>query len=503
MNIFNNYKKEFINFLNNKKFIVCLLIISFLSYGFMLTHFSIGVDDLALDRYVSGSYILSAGRWGTWLVYNILNINEYIPFWVDFITVVILFFTSIILCVFIKRITNNKLKDISYILFGIGFISFPVISCFMIYLPTKLTVVLSNLIMIIVLIVFYESYFSNFKITKKLYVILILMLAFAVSMYESCCQTYVVLSFILLFLYDKYNKKLDLKNIIKFLFKVFGILLFSIIVNYLINFVIYFILDKFELLETNYAFSRNIFDLYKEGNGWIEIILYKLGSFVVEYHYFTTVFLVVLILSFIYVLTDSYKNWLSFSLFVFIILSNYILIFVLSINIYRVCYSWILTFAFILLYFSDRIKSKYIVYIAFLLVLFNTKFMNQYFYNDYRTYQRDLLYSNQIITQIYDNVSDLDKPLLFISEDKFSKVISFENHYDTGVSIYNWGMTAFDEPGSEIIKYINHLGYDFELVDNYDDAYDEYMSLSDNDEEKMIIELDDFVVVKINDYVEQ
>lgn len=501
MKIFTNYKEDFIKFINNKKFMIPILIVFFLSYGFMLSHFSIGVDDLCLDRYVKGSYILSAGRWGTWLVYNILNINEYIPFWVDLVTLLMLIFTSVILCVFIKRITKNKLRDISYILFAIGFISFPIISCFMIYLPTKLTVVLSNLIMIIFLIIFYEFYFCNYKINRKVFIFLIFMLSFAISMYESCCQSFVVLSFIILFLYDKYNKKLDFKVIINFLIKVFGILLISILFNSLINSVIYFILDKFELLEINYAFTRNIFDLYKDGYMWIEIIIYKIGSFVTDYHYFTIVFLALIILSSIYVLTDSYKNMYSFVLYVFIMLSNYILIFILSINIYRVCYSWILTFAFILLYFSDRIKSKYIVCVAFLLVLFNTKFMNQYFYNDYRTYQRDLLYSNQIITHINDNVTDFDKPLLFVVVDNFDKAYDFENHYDSGMSVYKWGMNAFNEQATEIIKFINYLGYNFELVDNYDDAYNKYKSLSDEEKEKKIIELDDFIVVKINNYI--
>ena len=186
MKLFNNYKKDFIKFLSNKKLMSITILVMLLAYGFMLTHFSIGVDDLCLDRYVNGTYILSAGRWGTWLIYNLLNLNTYIPFWVDFVTLLLLLFTAILLCVFIKRITNNKLKDISYILFTCGFISFPIISCFMIYLPTKLTVVLSNLIMVIVLIILYESFFCSYKINKRKYLFICLILSFSIYMYESC-----------------------------------------------------------------------------------------------------------------------------------------------------------------------------------------------------------------------------------------------------------------------------------------------------------------------------
>ena len=45
--LFDEIKK----FMQNKIFIICLILTAILSFGFGITHISIGIDDLCFDRY--------------------------------------------------------------------------------------------------------------------------------------------------------------------------------------------------------------------------------------------------------------------------------------------------------------------------------------------------------------------------------------------------------------------------------------------------------------------
>ena len=127
-----NLKKEYKNvvksFLNNKVFIVAVILVTVLSFGFTITHPSVGMDDTAFDRYYQGKEMLSIGRWGSYLVYQILDITEFVPFWIDFIASFIIMVTAVLWCVFLKKNLGDKLSDTAYIIFATVFISFPVIN---------------------------------------------------------------------------------------------------------------------------------------------------------------------------------------------------------------------------------------------------------------------------------------------------------------------------------------------------------------------------------------
>ena len=92
------YKKSGKYFLNNKIFIVAIILITILSFGFTVTNSSVGMDDTAFDRYYQDKEMLAIGRWGSYLVYQILNITEFIPFWIDFLASSIIMLTAVMWC---------------------------------------------------------------------------------------------------------------------------------------------------------------------------------------------------------------------------------------------------------------------------------------------------------------------------------------------------------------------------------------------------------------------
>ena len=107
--ILKEYKEQIKYFIKNKKYMLTIMLVMLLSYGFTITHYSIGVDDLCFDRYVNSTYILSQKRWGTWGLYNIFRITEFTPFWLEAASAIIMVIIAITLCINIKPINKSIL----------------------------------------------------------------------------------------------------------------------------------------------------------------------------------------------------------------------------------------------------------------------------------------------------------------------------------------------------------------------------------------------------------
>ena len=116
--IVNEYKEQIRYFISNKKYCIPVIIVMILSYGFTITHYSIGLDDLCFNRYVKGTYILSAKRWGTWGLYNILGIEEFTPFWLDAVVAILMVVIVIVISAFIRKQYKDKIKIWGYTLFS-------------------------------------------------------------------------------------------------------------------------------------------------------------------------------------------------------------------------------------------------------------------------------------------------------------------------------------------------------------------------------------------------
>ena len=122
-----DYKKTIKYFCESKIFVIAIILVTILSFGFTITNSSVGMDDTAFDRYYDGKEMLAIGRWGAYVIYQILNITEFIPFWLDFIAASVIMFTSVLWCLFLKKNLKEKLQIGAYIIFASVFISFPII----------------------------------------------------------------------------------------------------------------------------------------------------------------------------------------------------------------------------------------------------------------------------------------------------------------------------------------------------------------------------------------
>ena len=63
-NILNDYKEQIKNFLSDRRYTITVIITLILSYGFAITHYSIGIDDLCFDRYVTRNIHIISKKMG-------------------------------------------------------------------------------------------------------------------------------------------------------------------------------------------------------------------------------------------------------------------------------------------------------------------------------------------------------------------------------------------------------------------------------------------------------
>ncbi len=503
-NIIEEYKKELKELISSKKYLFSIIIVSILAYGFAITHCSIGMDDTALDRYYGEFFsknMIAAGRWGSYFLYKLLNLTSFTPFWLDLLTVLIIVSTAILISSFIRR--NIRKNDIVLsLIFSCLYISYSLINEPFIFQASNLALFLGNLLTFAVLFAIYEIVYNHLKF--RYYLPLIVIFAFSISLYEACCQTFLVgLLMCIMIRIIKYKEK-D-KDVLKFFGIGISILIVSIFLNYTILYLLYFIGIKNEL-----SGGRTIY-WFKNGlETGINIIIGNIKFYIFsKTMYFPVLeFIIAGIIGLIISIMSSIKrkNIMIFNVYILMLFSNIALSILQCIAIlYRTCTSWgLMVAAIFTVSYYILSKKKYVKPIAIilitLLILWQTKDMNQWFYSDYVKSQRDLKQAYQIAEDIKKKANDLTKPIVFAGEpDQGFQLRPQIGAQSNGLSVIWWANFSFDDNSYELIKFINSLGYYFKRPT--DEQYERGRELAEDMEsypkENYIKEFEDIIVVKL------
>ena len=504
-NIIREYKEELKKLLSKKGYLFSIIIVCILAYGYAITHVSIGMDDTCLDRYYGSFFsenMASAGRWGSYILYKILGITNFTPFWLEFLTVLVIMSTCVLISCFIRK--NIKKQDVILsTIFSCIYISYPLINEPFIFQPSNLALFLSNLLTIACVIGIFEIIDNNLK--KKYYFFFIPILAISISMYESCCQTFLV-GLLACMIVRIILKKEQEKNLFKNFFTGIGVLVASILLNYVILKIFYAVGIPNQL-----SGGRSIYWFeYGISNG-ITVIAKNIWYYTVRnIRYFPVLEFIIsialgLILS-IY-LSIKNKNIYIFNIYILMIFANFALSILQCREVlYRANTSWGLMVAMVItLVFALFVNRKYLKTIAIisitLIILWQTKDMNQWFYSEYLKYQRDLKDAYQIADDITKKVESLKKPVVFCGiPNKEYQLNGQIGAQSNGLSVIWWGAKAFDDNAYELIKFINSLGYHFRKPTN--EQYQKGKQLSEQmpnyPKEGYIKEYEDIIVVHFN-----
>ena len=277
------------------------------------------MDDTAFDRYYSEKEMLAIGRWGAYVVYQILNITEFIPFWLDFVAASVIMLTAVMWCIFLKKNVDDKFSIGVYIIFAAVFISFPIINEIFIFENCNIAVMLGTLLASLGIMLFYENYNNTHK--KCICILSGVILTVAMSMYEACVQTMLVSICItaILMIYTDKNKKI--KDIFKYIICALGILGAAVILDEIIVKIINFAgvkpsdaaekeinWGKYGILESLQLIIVNIISAIKNIK-YYPVLIFDIVS---------VIGLAIGILQ-----SDKKKNWMILVIFIAMFLSNF------------------------------------------------------------------------------------------------------------------------------------------------------------------------------------
>lgn len=186
-------------FFRQKVYVFALIFTAVCSYGFAVTHHSIGIDDTAMVLYLEDGLEVVMGRWTMFLLNRIFHMAGFSPFMLEFIGVAFLALGVTLFNVFMRRIFGEGKNIAGYTIFACVFLSNPIISEVYIYYfhnGVDLGYVLSAL----ALLFFLNGMDSAGKKRVNWYVGSMLAIWAAVGCYESFLILYIVGILLLLFL---------------------------------------------------------------------------------------------------------------------------------------------------------------------------------------------------------------------------------------------------------------------------------------------------------------
>lgn len=534
--------KEEIEFFTKKiEYIIPLIITAILSFGFVITHYSVNIDTLSSERYFREGELLTQHRFGGVLLDKIFGVMEYNPFFVDCLAVIFLIMASIAFCILFKKISNNKVNIVAYTIFSCLFVSYPLINEIFSYTPMSFLICFSFFITAIVLNLLY-SYRKNNKIRNLVYAGLLMCLI--ISAYESSAPVLLCGFFIIEILdciYNNRNKKIReaITNLVIMIIPfVSALIIYSLVSN--------LILMLWNIMPGGSYPAKEI--MYKELGliggikNLIDTIFY---NYIVNAFLYLPITIMLISCVIMFILGIVYgikrKNVTIFLLF----LGSISTLFLLSIlqgssALYRTCqvFQIFSAFAFMILIQSliNLNKAKLIknicICLMFLVIFYQAKDLNKYFYLNYTRYEQEKIALTSMAEQLKLNYDIKNKPVVFIARyslsnyikercyiktdtlgarmanilvsvyDPNNKTYSEENEYiykpiDSNINSYlNWSAIAFNEVNTEMLKWLDILGYDYFKQGTQDmlkDAIKKILSKEVALERNSIYEFDDYI----------
>jgi len=488
------------------------IITSLLMYGFTLTHFSIGVDDESFYRFFFKGDFLAQGRWGGHVTKYIFNSYEFLPFWRDFIAVVLIVIGITLWGYLIQKKSNNYFNNSSVVVFSCVAISCPFFVDNFIFMMTTVEMGLVLCLTAISLNLFVESVEHNDFVKKGIPIVLITTLGLAFS--ELTVVYFLIGIFIMLFIsLFSSVKELKIKEITNTVVKGIIVIVLSLLLNSLIKFTLQMI---YGVIPSDYTLRQIVYDFGSLKGLYSSLqmsFLSILNSYLSGKHIGPWITFLLSIVFFIYSLYLSIRRRkITYVLLCLgCIMAAYSMYFItgnenlakrvfITNSIYN-AFLVSLLFVFLQKTFNLSIIKKLSVILVVILVFYQSKYVNQVFFVDYLRYQYDVEKMHRIAEEVTKVQNGRHKGLVFIGkpEDYNLKIGEVE-----GYSIFQWD--RFAGPQSEfksdrIFRFMNMHGYFFEEKDVFDrqSVIDQSRDMPSYPLEGFVKDEEDYIIVKIGE----
>lgn len=116
------------HFYTDKIYMLLLGLSAVCSYGFLITHHTVGIDDTPFAYYFEEGLAAIVGRWVLFLLNKVVHIAEFAPFLTDFAAVLILMAAVTVWCALFYSILGESVPKWGYRMFACLFLSCPLLS---------------------------------------------------------------------------------------------------------------------------------------------------------------------------------------------------------------------------------------------------------------------------------------------------------------------------------------------------------------------------------------
>lgn len=123
-----NWTEAFLKFWKSKLYMAALALTAAGSYGFLITHQTVGIDDTPYAYYFEEGLVAIVGRWVLFLLNKVLHISDFSPFLMDFAGVLILMAAATVWCTLLYSVLKDRLPMWGYVFFACFFIANPLLS---------------------------------------------------------------------------------------------------------------------------------------------------------------------------------------------------------------------------------------------------------------------------------------------------------------------------------------------------------------------------------------
>lgn len=505
------YLDTFKEFLNSRLYCGILVLVGVCTYGFLISHYAIGIDDTAIPLYFDEGLAPYMGRWTLYTLNKVIPLTKMSPFFVESISTVMLLFSVTAWCVLLKETCgkNVEFPIWVYAIYASIFITCPLISeVYVYYLHNGIC--LAYGLIAIALLALWEALHGEIN-RRKICALLIssVLLTIAMGCYETMLLVYIMAA-IMIFIFHRMR---DVKSagIIQWIVMGSIILIISLgMRSVIIRWLNY--INDFETAFIGLDSDQRISVL--SGMGRDEIVMnikyYFIKYFINAISYFPIRMLLCsyAVLGCIAVIFSVMKRdcWIIICTILLPIIPASMCLVEGNAIAYRAAQYVPVVITFTVFYVAVliwRIPWKaYLfrsVYAILLSVLIWTQIaeMNQWFMVDYMRYENE----KEILLQVAKDLQatcDVTKPIVFcgsvetpvaITEtselafsdprfpysrlmfDKFLPGMTGKQYCPQGYgyhfreTIFNntisWGIAAFDGTGTQVIQYLKMLGYSF------------------------------------------
>lgn len=534
-------KYDFLDYFhNNNWWWIAVVFTAVLSYGFTLTHYSVGVDDESIWGYINGG-LLAQGRFGaSHFLQLIFEAYEFLPFWFDFLGITILIIANILWSIFFIRMSLGKLNKNHTIIFSCIVISYPVIAHLFMFMGNAYSIGFTLLLTGTALLLF-SSWLCSDRTDNILnpwhhfykVIATVIILAISIGVLEWAAVIFLTGIFSgLLFEYvvsnNTKNEKISFKILSLYFLKIVIVLLLAVILNKFlavlyqkINHVAasgytshYILWSADHFIYQTLQFVKNIYRVFffdfMQGKPvvlWLNVFIYSIifdlliaAFFAIKYKSFIPVLMVFFIIGSAFSLNIITGNP-SLELRTYIhlavpVASAFMLVVFVVFSFESEIEKTVQNRLFVFVHKGIKIAA---ITAVVLVILYQTKELNRLFYFEYLRYEADVRTAYNIMNEIEKQAGSLKKPVAFVGPFTSSANIRM------GYVVFDhdrWNIPEKILSPGRIIGFMRQLGYELTPVSSPADlnkAKYESRNMPAYPKEGSIQVFDDFVLVKFGE----